>query len=584
MSNGNDVSPAPQQSALAPKQADVSQAPAEGRMGETWPITIPEQVVGSSHEFEFPAPRNLSALGAVGVVSVEGSSELHAEFGKPRAFPGMGSGPLKLTYSPTSVGEKHATLVLVMRWEDGHSERRTILVNARARKLDEAPESQTNSAVSKHNKAPKAAPAPDRVLTVDSQRGWNDAMLAYQAMMAEQSKGVDLVATESQKFKPKPAERSLWQDLAEIAFQLGTGAVAGLVARLVASRVSRAIVGAEHAAAAAKRGEEEIATAEKAAKAARGDVVEEREASRTLVAAKIGNYANADAAKHAKFAEGEVGSAVGNAVSTSITRTAYEIRGGQSADGAADSQQGTKSPVSADGEIAFFSEQTSMIGDLADSGGERLNAELAEYIKQHPEIAGEVMQGVKDALHEAKAGAKERQATSTSAQFMTYLARTNLGTEKLDTADGSKNVTDMTEQRGAGRSMFEPAGLATGVLEIACDYKRGGQVNVTDARARNVSWLVVNRLLDKRLAESGIPMRLSLSGGTTIITRDEAGRVRVAGMLDLAPPHTEAQQVREAERILNVVLSKSLAEWGVPQIHTNDATQGADPKKDTKNA
>jgi hypothetical protein len=571
----------------------VSNAPTNGRMGETWPVTIPEQVVGSTHGFEFAAPRNLSALDAIGVVTVDGSTELHADWA-PIKFPGMGDGPMKLTFSPTSAGEHHATLIFVMKWDDGHVERRSIQVNARARKLDDVPASSTPLVSPQHSKSPNAPKSPDRPLMVDVANGWLNADLTFASLTKEQADGVDLVATESKEFKPMPAERSLWQDLAEIAFQLGTGAVAGLVTRFVTSRVASAIVGAEHVATAAEKGEEAIAAAEKAAGAAKGDVVEEREANQRVVAAKVGNYANADAARHAKFAQGEIGSAVGMAVSTAITKTANEIHGAQSAPGGATSgkttgtttttETSTTTPrpaASADGRIAFFSEQTSMIGALASAGGRQLNGVLAEQIKQHPDIANDLIQGVMEGLDEAKTDAKERQAATTSAQFMTYVARTNLGTQKLDTPAGQQTVTDMTEQRGHGDSLLEPASLASGVLEIVCDYQRG-QVRVVDARAQNVSWLVANRLLDKPLVKSGIPMRVSLHGGGTIITRDEAGRVRVSGTLELAAPGGEEQQVREAERILDVVFAKSLADWGVPQIHTDDATQGPDPKKESK--
>lgn len=575
--------PEPAFQALGPTPS-VSNAPTNGRMGETWPVTIPEQVVGSTHQFEFAAPRNLSALDAIGVVTVDGSTELHADWA-PIKFPGMGDGPMKLTFSPTSTGEHHATLIVVMKWNDGHVERRTIQVNARARKLDDVPASSTPLVSPKHSKSPDAPKSPDRPLMVDAMKDWLNADNAFSSLTTEQAAGVDLVATESKEFKPMPAERSLWQDLAEIAFQLGTGAVAGLVTRFVTARVASAIVGAEHAAAAAEKGEEAIAAAEKAAGAAKGDVVEEREANHRVVAAKVGNYADADAARHAKFAQGEIGSAVGMAVSTSITKTANEIHGAQSAPVGATSGKATGTTphpaASADGRIAFFSEQTSMIGALASAGARRLNGVLAEQIKQHPDIADDLMQGVMEGLDEAKTDAKERQAAKTSAQFMTYVARTNLGTQKLDTPAGQQTVTDMTEQRGHGDSLLEPASLASGVLEIVCDYQRG-QVRVLDARAQNVSWLVANRLLDKPLVKSGIPMRVSLHGGGTIITRDEAGRVRVSGTLELAAPGGEEQQVREAERILDVVFAKSLADWGVPQIHTNDATQGPDPKKESK--
>ena len=78
MSNGTTFEAAPKREhdPFAPKQPDVCSPEPQGRLGAVWPIVIPEQVVGSVHQFEFPAPRNLSPLGAFGVVSMDGSGDL----------------------------------------------------------------------------------------------------------------------------------------------------------------------------------------------------------------------------------------------------------------------------------------------------------------------------------------------------------------------------------------------------------------------------------------------------------------------------------------------------------------------------
>ncbi|MFT3700176.1 MAG: hypothetical protein QM831_43925 [Kofleriaceae bacterium] len=543
-------------------------------MGELWPITIPEQVVGSSHEFEFPAPRNLSTLNASGTMMIEGSAEIRANWGSPLPFPGMGSGPIRLTYAPTSPGEKHATLALVMRWEDGHTERHTIQVSARARKLESVPGDAPAKATTTASMPVQPDESPNAYVTKRVMKGWLNADVAFADLMDEQNSGVNLVEKEAAKFRPKPAERELWQDLADIAFQLGTGAVAGLLSRFISSKVSDVIVRASHAADEAGKATVAITDAEKSAIAARGDVVAEREANQHVVATKVGSYATADRARHAKFAQGEIGSAIGMAVSTTVTKTANEIRG---------PQPGSASAASLDGEIAFFSDQSSMIKALKREGGPQLNEQLSSLLDAHPDIATDLMTGVRLGFDAASVEAKEKQAAITSAQYMTYLARTELGTEKVKTMNGDHVATDMSEQRnGSSKSKLEAAPLASGVLELVCDYQPGGAVKVVDARAHNVSYLVVNRLRDKPLANSGIPMRVSLRGDGTILTRDEVGRVRFSGgLLDLTAPHTEEQQIQEAERIFAVAMSKTIADWGVPQIHTNDAGQGPDQPKGT---
>jgi hypothetical protein len=584
VSNGTTFEAAPKREhdPFAPKQPDVCSPEPQGRLGAVWPIVIPEQVVGSVHQFEFPAPRNLSPLGAFGVVSMDGSGDLKAGWGVPAAVPGMGTGPLRVTYAPTSAGVQRSTLTLVMKWEDGHVEQRTIQVVAQARSLNDLTASEV--AIRQANREqPKPAveqKAPDRNIGYNGTESWNNVTAAYLQLMGEQRGGIDLVERESQKFKPKPAERSAWEDIAELAFQLGTGAIGGLVAKFVASRVSKALVDAERLAKVAKDGEAGIAAAEKVALAAKGSPVDSRLADQEVIAKKVDNYANKTAAAHAAFAEGEVSSLTSAAVSKVFSSVASEIRG-LSASGAG----AATAPASADAVLAFFSEQFSMNRALERTGRERLNAVIAEQGKRHPDIAPQIMTGIAHGFDDAvDAQAKQKQAAITSAQFMTYLARTSLGTETIDTPHGSEVVTDMSLQRSHGDSVLEPAPLSAGVLEIACDYQYGGNVRVYDARANQVSHLIVNRLLDQHLAHSGIPIRVSIHGGLTMITRDEAGRVRVKGLPMVGPPYREEQRIQEAERILHIVFSKTLKDWGVAQIHTNDASQGPDPKPAKRHA
>lgn len=81
---------------------------------------------------------------------------------------------------------------------------------------------------------------------------------------------------------------------------------------------------------------------------------------------------------------------------------------------------------------------------------------------------------------------------------------------------------------------------------------------------------------------TAFPVRISLHGGLTIITVDEAGRVRVAGApLMHKGSNTEIQQLKEAQHIVDVVMSKTLAAWGVQQVQTNDARQPAIKQKES---
>lgn len=64
-----------------------------------------------------------------------------------------------------------------------------------------------------------------------------------------------------------------------------------------------------------------------------------------------------------------------------------------------------------------------------------------------------------------------------------------------------------------------------------------------------------------------IPLRIVMDG-VSVITRDEAGRVRVSGALQgldetAKSPSDEVQAAHNATLVVETILSRSLAAWGI---------------------
>jgi hypothetical protein len=78
-----------------------------------------------------------------------------------------------------------------------------------------------------------------------------------------------------------------------------------------------------------------------------------------------------------------------------------------------------------------------------------------------------------------------------------------------------------------------------------------------------------------------IPVRLNVEAGnrSATLTRDEVGRVRATGQLpigDQVGEMAEADMIRAGTALFDRVLSRSLGDWGIPEITSNDATGRGD--------
>lgn len=572
---GNNVQ-GPTQNPLALNQQQQQPAAAHGRLEDIPPVDIGEQVIGSVHEFEVMAPRNLSNVAAVGKASVHGALGMTVAWPNSALIPSVPGSPLKITFAPVAPGVHNATLTVVVQWTDGHIETRSVAVMARARALTMAPHDAKTIGPAVNGQPTRASSnAPAAAVMTDGLAAHDKVFNATLALANEQREGVSVIEREAAKFKPPTPERTLWQELVELAVSIGMGAVASVVGKYVAGKVSGLLASSVADQALVDSGKASIAAAEaQIAPEIAYTATEIATQQKAVVAAKVSNYAAEGALKMSKWVESEIAPQFSGAVAKAFTQAATVWRGPQPIGESNNEERKTApSPTSADEEIAFFSEQRSGITFISKIATDNLSEVVTDFMKDDPKRAPVLIKAVSEGIEMALPEAQEKQKTATAQQFMAYMARSRLGEETATTQAGPTTVTKLDQQRA--HKGIEASGLAAGVLEIEITRDHAsGAVNVSGARVNGISHLVAERLKGVPLAGSGVPIRLSLHGGLTIITLDEAGRARLGGSsLQFDGPQSEVQQIREAERIAHVVLSKTLAQWGLERIQTNDASQ-----------
>lgn len=571
----------PTQNLLSLNQTQQQSPASHARMEELLPVDLGEQVIGSVHEFEVPAPRNLSNVAAVGKASVQGALGMTVAWPNSALIPSVPGSPMKITFAPVAPGLHSGTLTVVLHWTDGHVETRSVAVTARARALQQAPHDAKTASAIPDMPAPRAASnAPDTVVTTGAQKAQSKMEHASLALATEQREGVSVIEREAAKFKPPTPERTLWQELVELAVAIGTAGVASVVGKYVAGKLSSVFVSSVPGQALVDSGKASIAAAEaQVAPEIAYSAAEIATQQRAVIAAKVSNYAAEGALKTTKWAESEIGPQISGAIGRAFTTAVTVARGPQPIGSPRGEEPQHASTTSKDEEIAFFSDQRSLITAVSHFASDNLTEVVTDIMKDDPQRAPKLIEAIGQGINESLPEAKEKQQAATSQQFMAYMARARLGVETATTEAGPTTVTKLDQQR-AHRNI-EASALVAGVLEI--DVSRdhaSGAVSVSGARVNGISHLVADRLRDLPLAGSGVPVRLSLFGGSAIITLDEAGRVRLGGVsISVDGPQTEVQQLREAERIARVVLSKTLSQWGLERIQTNDASQPPPSKK-----
>lgn len=444
----------------------------------------------------------------------------------------------KIAFNPRKAGEARGTLKIAISWPlDGHVETQTINLRGSARTLNDAPDQRLGSEPI-HDGASQPAPLPAREtkqametpLSAGVYETIDATSKAAEGLASAQLGGIDLAEKEAASYTkavPK-AERSLWWDLAEMALTIATGHIATAVAeKLLPRLLSKTVT-------------EQVFT----------------EKITSTVGAKIPL-------------------AVTQTIKQSITSSGVlAIKGvvpqKNSQHPAEPLPERSHGRNSSNARIDFFEGQRSLVRAERVVYQQQVRAALhqvAPLLATHPEQAKASLDAVTDAFTESQIDATLNQADAIAPAWVSTVARLNLGQEATHTSNqaaGTSAVMDATRKLdGAGH-----AKSANGVLDV---YVTNGRIEA--AKLNGVSQEIADRLADLSLAHAPMPVRFILGSqnepNPTIITRDDAGRVRVAG--DLDGHSLEANNVKSATALIERFLSVPLSQLNF-EIATDDGT------------
>jgi hypothetical protein len=489
------------------------------------PITIPNEVVGSTHSSFVDAP---FVIGPAKIATtVQGGPDFELSTKVYDIGPGEPARDIEVVYHPRTRGPHSAEVTLLGAWADGHTEHETVRVDASAREIAEPPPDAITTYTTKSTQDPStsvvskgAAAVPSGVVGTGDElvtrkeeaksfaaTGNLDGSFTY--LFDERANGVSTVSSESTAYKPPEAPHAIWWDIAALALTLGTAGFGGIAGMVIEAELK------------------------------------------------------------------EVGSVY---VAKFVSKIAEQGLARATAAGSDFLKKPPSKSSSTNGGIAFFSDQLSALALAKKEMHRTIVDGLAAIISVGPgatvEAASKAMIKGLDAMG---AVGKETQSKATALQFVEYRARTSMGTVKSDGTSAAQVTSVMSDARTSIRDF-------PGLLDLHVAIRAPNAV--TSASIHGVSKSVAARLMTVDLRTVGIPLRIHPNpdgwSGYGVITRDEAGRIRYESANatkadrkhhvldeDSKPADPEAQSIRSAERIVNAALSKTLAEWNAP-LETDD--------------
>jgi hypothetical protein len=501
------------------------------RLSQLKPCRIGEQVVGSRHHFPIAAPVSFDwdAGSAMAAVSISGSPDIEFVWPPMSALrPLEVAPPIDVIYAPKDRGTHSAELVFAARWRDGHVEQQRLSLVGSAHELTDVLENPATS-----TKVPLAADPPVQASKEPDNSSYtkreDDELkkasrhldTALGRLYRKQIAGVTSVKEEQAEFV-RVKSHSVWWDLAEVAVEIGTTALAAyLFPILEAELIAGGIAGLE-----SKAGE-------------------------------------------------SVAHGISHAFMKEVGAASKKIL--EPADEADEKKMRSETVANSHPMRAFFKGQADVLGDASDAmSDESIDREYGLRAANHsnPMQTASALTRATAAVQQAGSKAESEQARATSLQLLAFKARLELGDESVRSGSGIHPVTKMDDARHGDR-VFDDPRTPDGLLDIRVTLT-AGKPHVHGARVEGVSREVVERLLDADLANARIPMRITLNG-VGHITRDEAGRIRYSGFVpldaDMTSIEDELSQIRGAQRIADEVLSRSLKGWGVASIETDDASK-----------
>lgn len=591
-----------QQQSSSKDDAAADPNPSAPRLTHPGTIALPEQVVGSAHEFPIAFPFNLDRRGRAAQMKAVAMDDrfklISTEKTIPSLFGPAGKTPpsatANLVFTPQKPGLSSLFVQFNATWDDGYVEQLEVQVIANARGLEN---NKAADGVS-NEEAPVRAPVVDtRPPTLDLFNSKVDELKLHLNDVAHsQVEGVDVVDAEAAKYvEPTPAPPT-WAVLAELAITIGTAGVAAIVGKYVATK----IVGLASKEAAAAQ-----TVAKDAGHAVTDGAKHAGEHVATETAHKATEHAGADAAKHVAEHAAEHGGAgkhyaieglatgLEDALKDSIKIKVPEHE--EKKEGESEEEEGGAEVVSKDPRIQFFHTQRRSLGEAQVGQGTdmiHILDGLRGIAGVMPDVAIKAVEAIQGGLEAGKKVGPKHQREATAAKWVDFVAQGKHGTAKV----GNKNVTKLDElhkelPRGSPESSnFWGANSypGKGVLEITVNVDDEHHVAVDGAQLDGVSRLIGDRLLKMDLRTAGIPMRLNVTNSgyrrstvaRDVITVDEAGNVRTSGPRQYeenteneGDVKGEAQNIQGAKHIVDKVLSKTLSAWGVSHVESDDKSK-----------
>ncbi|HTR55636.1 MAG TPA: hypothetical protein VMJ10_33395 [Kofleriaceae bacterium] len=431
----------------------------------------------------------------------------------------------QVLFRPSRTGVQDGTLTISVQWTlDGAVESHNVALHGRARELTQAPSHE----VTNEEKAEEAEHAKDvakeeakedKLAAQDAKRppvynpafdgaSFSAAELAGNdaaALATAQKRGVSLVEREVAAYKkPVPrAERSVWWTLLKIALNSTTAGLAGEVV--------------EHI----------------------GEL--EGFAKETLKAGLE------EAGKEAIEATGK-------------------SEGGEQGEKGESKPDSEGFGHSTNHQIDFFGEQQAILDQQAIENQKVIAKQaqrLRPLLRTNPERAIEILKRLSTAFKAAGHSAEQRQASNTAAEWTAFVARAGLGSETVESAQlgDEKKVATRTE------ALRETHGLGTKPKDGVLDIYLGVDEKVMAAKLFGVGQSVADRFGKSAPGERPVPLsqlatmpiRIVIGqndADPTIITRDEAGRVRVHGRLNRT--ENEPDEIAYATALVERILASPL--------------------------
>lgn len=438
---------------------------------------------------------------------------------------------IRVTFAPSSTGTVHGELEISVAWADGHLEKQIIALTGSGYPIDRLPNwPDTASSTTSPSVLPVSPAGSVRPGVEDAKYNaaldfeLKEASVEFSQVISAMRRGMQHTKDTSQGFRAAREDDSIWISLAKFALTMGMSAVVTPISGFIAKRFL--------------------------------DVVEF-----DLMQVE-GVFADPDTVKAAsKLLEKPI-KALGDAALNSTIRGARKPGQGGRTDAVA----------------SFFEGQSAAIDEFGAQnthGLHRIWAELLVLAETQPKVATAAMRGLGAAFKLQADDASEAQKVASASAWTTFKARDALGAETVVTDHGQREVTNMTAAREwTGHGLRAPEGR-DGLLEVQVAI-REGRTHVTGARIDGIAQPLAEMLLRLDLRTAQIPLRINVNEGGAFLTVDEVGRVRASGALvlfsDDGVPTAEEGRVHDgAQRAVDLVLSKTLAGWGISRILTNDA-------------